>query len=161
MGHDPRLFDDPPHQHRFGSLTLHRLVPAIPYVAWAALFVGIITILNLRGIRAMANTNTLFLAIMTGVVLMFVVLAIRYVAHAQGWSGLSSFSAFYDPRTFDIRSLSRATLLAVLTYVGFDSVTTLAEEVHDAKRTVPLATVLICLLTGIYSAVEIYLAQLA
>ncbi|MGH9326334.1 MAG: APC family permease [Terriglobia bacterium] len=145
----------------FGSLTLHRLMPEIPYVAWVALFVGIITFLNLRGIRAVANTNTLLLGIMTGVVLMFVVLAIRYIAHRQGWTGLFSFSAFYDPRTFDIRSVSRATSLAVLTYVGFDSVTTLSEEVQDARRTVPLATVLICLLVGIYSVVEVYLAQLA
>lgn len=145
----------------FGSLTLHRLMPKIPYAAWVALFVGIITFLNLRGIRAVANANTLLLGIMSGVVLIFIVLAIRYIAHAHGWSGLVSFSAFYDPRTFDVRSVGRATSLAVLSYVGFDSVTTLAEEVRDAGRTVPLATVLICLLTGIYSAVEVYLAQLA
>ncbi len=145
----------------FGSLTLYRLVPQIPYVIWVAIFVGVITFFNLRGIRAVANTNTVFLGIMTAVILLFVALAAHYVAKMHGWLGLFSFQAFYDPRTFDVRSVSKATSLAVLTYVGFDGVTTLAEEVKDAKRTVPLATVLICLLVGIYSGVEIYLAQLA
>jgi amino acid transporter len=145
----------------FGSLTLYRLMPQIPYVVWVTVFVGVITFLNLRGIRAVANTNTVFLGIMTGVVLTFVALAVHYVARTHGWLGVFSFGAFYDSRTFDLRSVTKATSLAVLTYVGFDGVTTLAEEVHDAKRTVPLATVLICLLTGIYSGVEIYLSQLA
>jgi putrescine importer len=145
----------------FGSLTLHRLVPQIPYVIWVAIFVGVITFLNLRGIRAVANTNTIFLGIMTGVVLLFVGLAVRYIASTHGWLGVFSSRAFYDSRSFHLRSVTKATSLAALTYVGFDGVTTLAEEVHDAKRTVPLAAVLICLLTGIYSSVEVYLAQLA
>jgi amino acid transporter len=145
----------------FGSLTLYHLAPQIPYMVWVTLFIGVITFLNLRGIKSVANTNTVFLGIMTGVVLLFVALAVRYVAAMNGWAGVFSFAAFYDSRTFDLRSVTQATSLAALTYVGFDSVTTLAEEVQDAKRTVPLATVLICLLTGIYSAVEVYLAQLA
>jgi amino acid transporter len=51
------------------------------------------------------------------------------------------------------------TSLAALTYIGFDGVTTLAEEVERPRRTVPLATVLVCLVTGAFSAVEVYLGQ--
>lgn len=145
----------------FASLTLHRVAPQIPYVVWVAIFVGVITFLNLGGIRAVANTNTVFLGIMTGVVLLFVALGVRYVARLHGWPGVFSFEALYNPRTFDLRSVTSATSLAVLTYVGFDGITTLAEEVHDARRVVPLGTVLVCLLVGLYSAVEVYVAHLA
>jgi putrescine importer len=49
--------------------------------------------------------------------------------------------------------------LAALTYIGFDGVTTLSEEVKDPKRNVLRATVLVCFLTGIFSGVQVYLAQ--
>jgi amino acid transporter len=67
----------------------------------------------------------------------------------------------YDPATFDLHAIMTATSLAALTYIGFDGVTTLAEEADNPRRSVPLATVSVCLLTGLLSALEVYLAQLA
>jgi amino acid transporter len=52
-----------------------------------------------------------------------------------------------------------ATSFAALTYIGFDGITTLSEEVKNPKRNVLLATVLVCLFTGIFSGVEVYLGQ--
>ena len=52
-----------------------------------------------------------------------------------------------------------ATSFAALTYIGFDGITTLSEEVENPKRNVLLATVLVCLFTGIFSGVEVYLGQ--
>jgi amino acid transporter len=49
--------------------------------------------------------------------------------------------------------------LAALTYIGFDGVTTLAEDVQNPKRNVLLATVLVCLFTGVLSSIEVYLGQ--
>jgi putrescine importer len=48
----------------------------------------------------------------------------------------------------------------VLTYIGFDSISTLSEEVHNPRRNILLATVLVCLITGVLAAVEVYAAQL-
>jgi len=49
--------------------------------------------------------------------------------------------------------------LAALTYIGFDGVTTLAEDVKNPKRNVLLATVLVCLSVGVLGGIEAYLAQ--
>ena len=70
-----------------------------------------------------------------------------------------SSEPFYNPETFDVKAIGRATSLAALTYIGFDGVTTLAEEVRNPKRSVLLAVVLVCFITGIFSTVEVYLAQ--
>ena len=59
----------------YGSLTLERMFPGVPYAVWAVLFVAIITFLNLRGIRAVARANIILLAVMTAVIVAFVVLA--------------------------------------------------------------------------------------
>ena len=141
------------------ALTLHRMFPAVPYAVWTLLFVAVITALNLRGIRATARANIAMLAVMTVVIVAFVGLAIRYLVHGAGWGHLLSSEPFYNPRTFDLKAIGTATSLAAVTYIGFDGVTTLAEEVRDPKRSVLLAVVLVCFITGIFSTVEVYLAQ--
>jgi putrescine importer len=141
------------------SVGIHRLVPTLPFAAAAVLFLGLVVGLNLAGIRATAKANKAILAIMCIVVAMFFVLSIRYLAGTQGWAGIISTKPFYNPKTFSFPVIGSATSLAALTYIGFDGVTTLAEDVVDPKRNVLLATVLVCLFTGLLSSAEVYLAQ--
>jgi putrescine importer len=143
----------------YGALTIQRFFPFIPYAVLAAMFVGIMTWLNLRGIRATARANVILLTIMCVVIGIFMILAVRYLFHLQGWGGVLSTQPFYDPKTFDIRVIWTATSYAALTYIGFDGVTTLAEDVVNPKRNVMLATVSVCLFTGIVGGLEIYLGQ--
>ncbi len=143
----------------YGSLTLEQLFPAVPYAVWTVPFVVIITLLNLRGIRTAARANIILLFVMTVVIVAFVVFALRYLVHGGGWGHVFSYKPFYDPKTFDLKAIATATSLAALTYIGFDGVTTLSEEVRNPKRSVLVAVVLVCFLTGIFSTVQVYLAQ--
>jgi len=143
------------------SLTMHRLFPHIPNVVWAALVAIGITLLNLRGIGYTKNANSLLMTVMCLVIAVFFVLGVRYLLRLAGMPGLVSFEPIYNPQTFRWSTVATATSLAALTYIGFDGVTTLAEETINPKRTVPLATVIVCILTGILSAAESYLAQRA
>jgi putrescine importer len=52
------------------------------------------------------------------------------------------------------------TSLAVLTYIGFDGISTLSEEAENPRRNILLATVLTCVAIGILSTIEVYTAQL-
>ncbi|MCW3092920.1 MAG: amino acid transporter [Ferruginibacter sp.] len=144
----------------YASLTLQRFMPSVPFFVWVVLFVFVITFLNLRGIRTMARSNELLLAIMCIVIGIFIVLAVRYIFFAGGWSGLLSYKPFYNPETFNLGAVMTATSFAALTYIGFDGVTTLAEDVKNPKRNMLLAPVLVCLFTGLFSGLQIYLAQL-
>ena len=143
----------------YAALTLHRLIPTVPFACWVLALVAAITILNIRGVSSMSRANTILLTGMSGVVLLFVVLSIRFLLQQFGWHGVFSIQPLYDPATFDMRAIMTATSLAALTYIGFDGVTTLAEDVQNPRRAVPQATVLVCLLTGLLSAVEVYLGQ--
>jgi len=93
------------------------------------------------------------------VLLAFIALAIHYLFSNGGWVDLLSAAPFYNPREFDLRAVLHATSFAALTYIGFDSVTTLAEDVHNPKRNVLLATVVVCLFTGIFGGMLTYLGQ--
>src|SRR5580692_6644823 len=140
------------------STALHeRYVQQVPFVVWALLIAGVMTILNLIGVKASANTNKVLLAVMTVVVAAFIVLAIKFLYGGQGWAGLFSLQPIYDPKTFDWTKIRTATSFAALTYIGFDGVTTLAEDVENPKRNVLLAVVLTCIFAGVCSGFEAYL----
>lgn len=139
--------------------TIHGWVHWVPTYGLMAAFIGAITFMNLRGIRASALANKLLLALMSVAIVAFVVLAVRYLFHLDRWDGIFSSLPFYDPKTFAYPLIRSAVPLAALTYIGFDGVTTLAEDVENPKRNVLLATVLVCLFTGIFSSIEVYLGQ--
>jgi len=142
------------------STALHeRYLPQIPYIAWAALIAAIMTLLNLAGVKSSSRANKVLLAVMSVVVVFFVVLAIRYLYGGQGWSGLFSMQPLYDPKTFNSHKILTATSFAALTYIGFDGVTTLAEDVENPKRNVLLAVVLTCIFAGVCSGIEAYLGS--
>jgi putrescine importer len=142
------------------SAAMHNVyTPKIPFVVWAAIIAGFITLLNLRGVRSSARANKILLAFMFTVVAFFIVLAVRFLYSHQGWSGLFSIQPFYDPATFSAHRILTATSFAALTYIGFDGVTTLAEDVENPKRNVLIALVLVCLFTGVFGGLEVYLGQ--
>jgi putrescine importer len=132
-------------------------IPQIPFVVWALIIAGIMTALNLAGVKASANANKVLLAVMSVVVVYFVVVAVRFLYAGQGWAGLFSIQPLYDAKTFNSHKILTATSFAALTYIGFDGVTTLAEDVENPKRNVLLAVVLTCLFAGVCSGIEAYL----
>jgi amino acid transporter len=136
-----------------------RYAPQLPYPIAAILVAAFITAFNLRGIKSSARANKVMLAAMSVVIAAFLWLAVRYLFHLGGWGALFSTQPFYDPKTFNGHQIWMATSFAALTYIGFDGITTLSEDVKNPKRNVLLATVLVCLFTGIFSGVEVYLGQ--
>jgi amino acid transporter len=136
-----------------------RYITVLPFPVIALVVVVFITGLNLIGIRSSARANKLLLFAMCAVIAVFFVLAVRYLFHFGHWSGLFAVEPFYAPGTFDMRRIWGATSFAALTYIGFDGITTLSEDVENPRRNVLLATVLVCVLTGLLSGAEVYLGQ--
>src|SRR5882724_11068339 len=132
-------------------------IPQIPFVIWALIIAGIMTALNLAGVKASATANKALLAVMSVVVVYFIVVAVRFLYAGQGWAGLFSIQPLYDAKTFNSHKILAATSFAALTYIGFDGVTTLAEDVENPKRNVLLAVVLTCIFAGVCSGFEAYL----
>jgi amino acid transporter len=138
------------------ALALQRLLPVIPFPVLTFLIVLGMTALNLGGIKATARANLVLLLVTTAVVGVFLILAIRYLWQKAGWGGVFSTEPFYNPATFHPSTIFGGISLAVLSYIGFDGVSTLAEDVVNPKRNVVLATVLVCFFTGVISALELY-----
>jgi len=136
------------------------IVPEIPYGVWIVFFVLLFTGLNLRGIRATARTNEVLAVAMGVVVLWMFAATVRYLFAQPGLAGSHFLTPFYDPATFSAPLIFTGTSIAVLTYIGFDGISTLSEEVQNPRRNILLATVITCLVTGVLASLEVYAAQL-
>jgi putrescine importer len=142
------------------SQQAHVFAPGVPYWIWAIFFAGIFTGLNIQGVKTSARVNT-GLAIGMGVVIaIFFVTAARYIFGVPHDSAGFFTRPFYDPTLWNTKAVLGGTSIAVLTYIGFDGISTLSEEAENPRRNILLATVFTCVAIGILSAVEVYAAQL-
>jgi amino acid transporter len=139
----------------------HEFAPGLPVWDWKIFFAGVFTLLNIRGIKTSARVNTVMAAGMSAVIVIVFVAAIRYIhGTPHGADPIYFTRPFYDPATFTWGNLFGCTSIAVLTYIGFDGISTLSEEAENPRRNIMLATVLTCVVIGALSAAEVYIAQL-
>lgn len=136
------------------------MIPEIPFPVYVVTFTILFTVMNLRGIESSSRTNAIIATGLGVVIILFMGSAIRYLMiHPP--AGISEWTRpFYDPQTFSFSAVSAGASLAVLTYIGFDGISTLSEEVKNPRRNILIASVLVCIITGILASIQVYTAQL-
>lgn len=144
----------------YSGLTAARLLPAVPYPVWAVLFTAAITVINIRGIQMTAQASRWMMIIMTFSAVLFVGLAGIYVVRHQGWGGLFVGTAIFNRATFMVRPLMLGAGVAALSYIGFDAVSTLAEDTQNPERNIAIATVSVCIIQTVFCFATVYLAAL-
>src|SRR5215472_10094643 len=142
------------------SQAARNIVPGVPFAFWAIGFAALSTYLNTRGIQTSSRVNAFMTIAMSLVVLLFLGEAVRYILSVVHPSTGDLIRPIYDRSTFSSSIVLRGTSVAVLTYIGFDGISTMAEEVENPRRNILLATVFTCLIIGLLSMAEVYLAQL-
>ncbi|HLN55451.1 MAG TPA: APC family permease [Bacteroidales bacterium] len=135
-------------------------IPEIPFAAYAVFYAVLFTGMNLRGIESSARTNTVIATGLGIVIVLFLSSAVRYLLQQPALAPGEWSRPFYDPQTFSFDAVSAGASLAVLTYIGFDGISTLSEEVHNPRKNILRASVLVCLITGVLASVQVYFAQM-
>jgi len=117
----------------------------------AFLIVMLLTVVLVRGIRESAETNNVMVLLKIAAILAFVFVGMRFIHPAnyhpfvpEGWSGVLTGGS-----------------IIFFTYIGFDSVSTAAEEARNPQRDIPIgiiATLIVC--TILYIAVAVVLTGL-
>ncbi|MGC1910652.1 MAG: APC family permease [Candidatus Acidiferrales bacterium] len=136
------------------------ILPMAPYWTLAIAYAVLFTLMNLRGIKTSAHINDILAGEMCIVVVVFFVFVARTLWGMHHFGAGFFSQPFYNPATFSFKSIFHGTSIAVLTYIGFDAISTFSEEVENPRRNVMLATVLVCVVTGVLSSLEVYAAQL-
>ncbi|MHB1021681.1 MAG: amino acid permease [Acidobacteriaceae bacterium] len=117
----------------------------------AFLIVMLLTMVLVRGIRESAEANNIMVMLKISAILLFVMAAAHFIHPSNwhpfmpnGWSGILTGGS-----------------IIFFTYIGFDSVSTAAEECRNPQRDVPIgiiATLIVC--TILYVAVAVVLTGL-
>ena len=142
----------------YAALIAERLFPSVPHNVWILAFTLALTLVNVGGIRVTARAGELMMAVMTLCAALFIIFAIRFVVAQHGINGLFDLSALFRPQSFAFRPLMLGAGVAALSYIGFDAISTLAEDTVDPKRDIGYATVLVCLLQTAICFLTVYLA---
>lgn len=142
------------------GVTANKLAPAVPYTAWVIFTAAAITGINLAGIEMTSRATTVFNVVLAVSVLWFLSAAVWALTHGVGRGTLFSIEPFYAPRNFSLKLVMAATPVAVLSFLGFDGISTLAEDSKDPQKNVARATILVCFIAGLLFILQTYLGQL-
>src|SRR5215208_1050261 len=141
-----------------GAAYLSAQFPGVPTSVWILAFILITTVLNVVGIKVAARANFLLMVLQLLVLGIFVALCFAYFV--TGDTGASLASPFWNENTTPA-AIAAGAALAAYSFIGFDAVTTLAEETRNPRRTIPRAVLITALLCGALFIVAAYATQLA
>lgn len=121
--------------------------PSVPSYIWIIIFIVINAGMNIIGIKFSSGVVNFLVIFQILIVFFFIVLSIRALVSGEGMGTLFSTLPFYNP---DINFSSVFTVLPilVLSFIGFDVVTTLSEEIHNPTKTIPKVIFLVPVILG-------------
>ena len=135
--------------------------PAVPYWFWVLSMGLFIFVVNYLGISVAAMVNNILVLYMCVVVILFLIFGVSSILGGTGAGTLVSSKPFYNPDTFIFKSIFSAAALCCFSFIGFDSITTLAEEAVNPRKDIGRAAMLACLGGGLIFIIQAYIAQLA
>ncbi|QKW33411.1 APC family permease [Actinomadura sp. NAK00032] len=141
------------------SVAMNSLVPGVPVWLWLAAFVVLNTVVNFFGIEMTARINRVML--LAELVILLIFLGVGVVALAQGKGhGGGSLTPIYNGDTFSWGLVFGAVSIAVLSFLGFDGISTLAEENRESARAIGRSMVAALVLVGLLFIVQTWVASL-
>jgi amino acid transporter len=121
-------------------------------------FVVLNTVVNYFGIETTARINKLML--IAELVVLAIFLVIGVVALANGAGRGFDFTPVYNSDTFSLGLVFGAVSIAVLSFLGFDGISTLAEENRESARSIGKAMIAALVLAGTLFIVQTWVAAL-
>jgi amino acid transporter len=115
------------------AVALETLVPQVDRAVWIALLCVLTLSVNWFGLTVTTRVNQF--AVVSQVVLIAVLLAFSVLAlHAGKGNGALTVKPLFSAQLFNVHGLFAATSVCVMSFLGFDAVSTLAEEVKSNDR---------------------------
>ncbi|KAG6642823.1 cationic amino acid transporter 4, vacuolar-like isoform X3 [Carya illinoinensis] len=142
-------------EDKMPAFLVRHTIPGIGVVVdpCAAVLVLIVTALLCIGIKESSVAQSIVTTVNVGA-LLFIIIAGGYLGFKNGWVGYELPSGYF---TFGVNGMLAGSAVVFFSYIGFDSVTSTAEEVKNPQRDLPLgialALSLCCILYMLVSAV--------
>ncbi|WP_257350641.1 APC family permease [Pseudalkalibacillus decolorationis] len=132
--------------------------PGIPEWLWVVLPILIISTANLFNIRVALSLSTVFVFLQILISAVFVALLIRGIIISDSSGHVFSLEPLYSANLTFSTVLSGVTILAY-SFIGFDAMSTLAEETINPTKTIPRAMIALALYIGLSYSIITYFMQ--
>lgn len=140
------------------SVAMNSIIGSIPVWIWLAAFVVLNTVVNYMGIQMTALVNKFML--IGELIVLAIFLAVGIWAVATGKGNGFSFDAFFNHDTFTVSLVLGAVSIAVLSFLGFDGISMLAEENRESANSIGRAMVAALLLAGVLFIAQTWVASM-
>ncbi|OIK15484.1 hypothetical protein BIV60_09460 [Bacillus sp. MUM 116] len=150
----------------FAANYLWTLFPNIPKIVWIILLTILVTTISYIGIKLSARVYNTIVIIQLSIIAIVVFFICKYIIDDGGAGTFFNFQAFLNLDEISKpgagwNAIFTGASILVLSYFGFDAVTTLAEEAKKPKVNVGRAVLIICGGIGIMFIAVSYLMILA
>ena len=148
------------------GLYMNIFIPQIPSQVWILIFLVLVTVINLVGMRVTSMVNNIMILIQVAFLLGVIIFSIKYILGGGGAGSLLDLKSYFNSEEFASPEvgfagiLSGASILA-MAFLGFDSVTTVVEETVEPEKNVGKALIITCLAAGCTFGITAYLMQAA
>jgi amino acid transporter len=126
------------------STYLNAQFPGVPIWAWLIILIGGTTVVNLLGVALASRVSTIFVVISMLAVAALIVVLIIYLGQGHGGSVTQ---AVWNDKT-SVAAVGSGAAVAVYSFLGFDAISTLAEETKDPRKNIPRGIILTVLAGG-------------
>ncbi|WP_269410005.1 APC family permease [Lentibacillus daqui] len=140
----------------FIEIYLSAVFPSVPSWIWIIGMIAFITVLNIAGVKVAVSANSLLVIFQVLITIFFVALTVHSIV--SGNNGFFSFQPFYSDSMSFSNVFAGASIL-MLSFLGFDAVTTLSDEAIHPKRDIPKAIFLVAFLGGAFFLTVSYFMQ--
>ena len=140
------------------GLAMNGIVPQIPVGVWLVAFIALNTAVNYLGISLTALVNKVMLV--AELVALAIFLVVGIVALTQGKGQGFNFDAFFNPETFSYPLIFGAASIAVLSFLGFDAIATLAEENKGTSKSLGRSMIAALLVVGVLFIAQTWVASM-
>lgn len=144
----------------FLGLALHEMIPVIPAVLWVALFVGLSTWINIRGMLMAIRVNRIMVVLQYVLIAGFIGMSLVKIITGAAAEPPDFLAPLAGP-DLSWMAVVAGTALVCQSFLGFDAVTTIAEESVEPGRTIPRTLLIVTLLNGAVFILIAYLGSLS
>lgn len=144
----------------FAAESMIGLFPGSARWVWALIFVAINTAVNLMGISSIKLMNRVFLAMEVVFVVIFVIIAATALNGGTIPGAEFSTAPIWDASKVTGPLLASALSIAVLSFLGFDGISTMAEESTGKRNAAGKAMIIALFIVAFCFIVQTWLASL-
>lgn len=125
------------------GLYMATYIPAVPFWVWVVGGIGLVTILNVVGIKSVTTYNGIVVILQVVFAIAFLILTIVTLSGTTLPAPSVAFTGEDGPG-----ALFTGAAILCLSFLGFDAVSTLSEEAKNPKRDIPRAIMLVTFIGG-------------